>query len=122
MSLFRLIVTLFLVSRKCCYFKAIQYYNTVFNFFRWQQMETALQERKQKLNNLLMEIETFWDSVNKTDKWLAEAESQLANQQPPSLVEDAITEQTEQNRKLEDDLRLKQSQLRTVEDLSGSLR
>ena len=85
-------------------------------------METALQERKQKLNNLLMEIETFWDSVNKTDKWLAEAESQLANQQPPSLVEDAITEQTEQNRKLEDDLRLKQSQLRTVEDLSGSLR
>lgn len=85
-------------------------------------METALQERKQKLNNLLMEIETFWDSVNKTDKWLAEAESQLANQQQPSLVEDAITEQTEQNRKLEDDLRLKQSQLRTVEDLSGSLR
>ena len=85
-------------------------------------MEAALQERKNKLSNLQMEIETFWDSVEKTDKWLNDAEAQLASQQPPSLVEDAIQEQTEQNRKLEDDLRLKQSQLRTIEDLSGSLR
>ena len=44
---------------------------------RWQQMETALQERKNKLNNLLMEIETFWDAVNKMDKALQNTESQI---------------------------------------------
>jgi hypothetical protein len=46
----------------------------------------------------------------------------LANQQPASMVEDAVNEQIEQNRRLEDDIRLKQSQLRTLEDLSGTLR
>ena len=38
------------------------------------------------------------------------------------MREDALNEQIEQNRRLEDDIRLKQGQLRTLEDLSGSLR
>ena len=44
---------------------------------RWQQMESALQDRKSKLNNLLMEIETFWDAVTKMDKSLQNTEAQI---------------------------------------------
>ena len=44
---------------------------------RWQQMEVALQDRKHKLKNLQMEIDTFWDAVNKMDKALQNTEGQI---------------------------------------------
>ena len=52
---------------------------------RWQQMENALQERKSKLNNLQLEIETFWDAINKMDKALQNTESQIGKKKLFSL-------------------------------------
>ncbi|CAG5094899.1 Oidioi.mRNA.OKI2018_I69.XSR.g13940.t1.cds [Oikopleura dioica] len=89
---------------------------------RWQQMETALSERKNKLGNLQLEVDTFWDAAKKMDKSLGQFESQIQKMQPPSVVEDSTNLQIEQNRKLEDDIRLKTNQVKTIEDLSGSLR
>ena len=57
---------------------------------RWLQMEQALQERKTKLNSLLIESERFWEEIGSVTQDLATIDEEIASQQPPSVIEGMI--------------------------------
>ena len=57
---------------------------------RWLQMEQALQERKTKLNSLLIESERFWEEIGSVTQDLATIDEEIASQQPPSVLEGTI--------------------------------
>ena len=57
---------------------------------RWLQMEQALQERKTKLNSLLIESERFWEEIGSVTQDLATIDEEIASQQPPSVLEGII--------------------------------
>ena len=89
---------------------------------RWNEMARELDRRKDKLDELLSEIESYWTSVIDLEQAVKNFESLTKNQDPCSVLEDTIHQQINENLTLEKKLRLKTAQLSNIEDLSGVLR
>ena len=89
---------------------------------RWNEMARELDKRKDKIDELLAEIESFWASVIDMEQAMRDFENYIKAMSPPSVLEVPINEQINENLKLEKKLRLKTAQLSNIEDLSGVLR
>ena len=89
---------------------------------RWNEMARELNRRKDKLDELLNEIESYWTSVLDMENAVKDYEQLIKNQAPCSVLEDTIHQQINENLSLEKKLRLKTAQLSNIEDLSGVLR
>lgn len=89
---------------------------------RWNELARELNKRKDKLDELLNEIESYWTSVLDMENSIKDLESLVKNQTPCSVLEETIHKQINENLTLEKKLRLKTAQLSNIEDLSGVLR
>ena len=89
---------------------------------RWMQMDQALQERKTKLNSLLVESEKFWEGVTDAQESLAKIDEDISAQNPPSVLEDVLQDQIDLNRALEDTLTMRKEKLRLIDETASVLR
>ena len=89
---------------------------------RWMQMDQALQERKTKLNSLLVESEKFWEGVADAQDSLAKIDEDISAQNPPSVLEDVLQDQIDLNRALEDTLTMRKEKLRLIDESASVLR
>ena len=89
---------------------------------RWMQMDQALQERKTKLNSLLVESEKFWEGVTDAQESLNKIDEDISAQNPPSVLEDVVQDQIDLNRALEDTLTMRKDKLRLIDESASVLR
>ena len=89
---------------------------------RWMQMDQALQERKTKLNSLLVESEKFWEGVSDAQDSLGKIDEDISAQNPPSVLEDVLQDQIDLNRALEDTLTMRKEKLRLIDESASVLR